>query len=81
MAAADEELGGRLKEHFEAIKFAKEVVSILTSSDLQHETRRSADTVDKIVAKIFKAKENTHSTIRGECTHHLRTRHISCYCN
>ena len=63
---ADEELGGRLKDHFEVIKFAQEVVGIMTSGDLQHETRKSANTVDKIVTKISKAKENTHSSIRGE---------------
>ena len=67
MAANDLELTQRLKEHSEVIKFAQEVLGIMNSNDLQQETRKGADTVEKIRRKVCKAKENTERSIQGDC--------------
>ena len=66
MATAEEELTQRLMEHFEVVKFAREVMGVMASSDLQHETQKSVDTVNKIGSKITKAKEGAHTSIRGK---------------
>ena len=65
MATSEAELTQRLKEHSEVIKFAKEVIDIVISHDLQQETRKSADTVDKIKSKISKSKECVLKSIQG----------------
>ena len=66
MAGAEAELTHRLKEHSEVIKFAQEVLGIMTSTDLEQDTRKSADAVDKVRSKISRSKENVHSLLRGE---------------
>ena len=66
--ATDVELNQRLREHSEVIKFAQEVLDVITSGDLQQEARKSADTVNKIRSKISKAKENTQKSIQGKAT-------------
>lgn len=66
--ATDVEFSKRLKEHSEVVRFAQEILGIMASSDIQHDARKGAETVDKIRSKVSKSKEGTHRSIHGEYT-------------
>ena len=66
--ATDVEFSKRLKEHSEVVRFAQEILGIMASSDIQHDARKGAETVDKIRSKVSKSKEGTHTSIHGEYT-------------